>query len=225
MSFIVFGPGISDHLTLNQALSPSAMPSLPQAVVPVNVTRKVQSSDEDHSGSEAWRDAMADSDMPRTPAIGVYESVKHAQREVGPVQFAEQIMTSPVLSLAPDARISELRELFIRRKIGLVPLVDPQNRLLGIVTKGDLGRQRVRYTDLAPRAVSTIASPNVLTATMNTNIRELARVLVAQDIRGIPIVNDSGQVVGIVTRGDILQSLGELRPAGVVDVGAKSSPW
>jgi CBS domain-containing protein len=212
MSFIIFGPGISDHLTLNQALSPSAMPSLPQAVVPVNVTRRVQGTDDDPTGREAWRDELAAGPAPRTPAIGAYESVRHAQRELGPVQFAEQIMTSPVLSLVPDARISEFRELCIRRKIGLVPLIDAQKRLVGIVTKGDLSRQRVRYTDLAPRAVYTIASPSVLTATTNTNIRELARVLLAQDIRGIPIVNDVGEVVGVVTRGDILRALVNYAP-------------
>ncbi len=216
MSFIVFGPGISDHLTLNQALSPSAMPSQPQAVVPTNSTRRVQDTDEDHSGHDAWREElqgeMADGAAPRTSAIGAYESVRHVQKELGPVQFAEQIMTSPVLSLMPDAPISEFRALITRRKIGLVPLIDAQKRLVGIVTKGDLTRQRVRYTDLAPRPVSTIGTPNVLTATTNTNIRELARVLLARDIRGLPIVNEAGEVVGVVTRGDILRALVNYAP-------------
>lgn len=212
MSFIIFGPGISDHLTLNQALMPSSMPSLPQAVDPVNVTRRVQGTDDDSTGRDAWRDEVAEGAAHRSPAIGAYESVQHPQHELGPIQFAEQIMTSPVLSLSPEARIAELRALFTRRKIGLVPLIDAQNRLVGIVTKGDLSRQRVRYTDLASRAVSTIATPNVLTATTNTNIRELARVLLAQDIRGIPIVNDDGDVVGVVTRGDILRALVNYAP-------------
>ncbi|MGC8697442.1 MAG: HPP family protein, partial [Halothiobacillus sp.] len=74
-----------------------------------------------------------------------------------------------------------------------------------------------RFTDLAPRAVATIANHSVLTATPQTNIRELARVLLAQDIRGLPIVdapNDDAQkvVVGIVTRGDILQALVNYAP-------------
>ncbi len=209
MSFIIFGPGISDHLTLNQALAPA---SLPQAVVPVNESRRVLGADEDHTGSQAWQDEISDGKASRAPAIGAYESVRQVQHEVGPVQFAEQIMTSPVLSLLPDARISELRELCLRRGIGLVPLIDAQQKLVGIVTKGDLARQRVRYTDLAPRPVSTIATPNVLTASTSTNIRELASVLLARDIRGIPIVNDSAEVVGIVTRGDILRALVNYAP-------------
>lgn len=212
MSFIVFGPGISDHLTLNQALSPSTMPSLPQAVAATNSTRRVRDTDEESTEREAWRDELADRVAPHTPAIGAYESVRQAQRELGPVQFAEQIMTSPVQSLAPDAPIADFRALITREKIGLVPLIDAQKRLVGIVTKGDLSRQQVRYTDLAPRPLRSIATPNVLTATTNTNIRELARVLLAQDIRGLPIADDSAEVVGIVTRGDILRALVNYAP-------------
>jgi CBS domain-containing protein len=105
-----------------------------------------------------------------------------------------------------------LRPLFDEKNIGLVPLINQENQLVGVVTKGDLTRQRVRFTDLAPRAVSTIANANVLTATTQTNIRELARVLLAQDIRGLPIVDDQRNVVGIVTRGDILQALVNYAP-------------
>ena len=138
--------------------------------------------------------------------------MKRGQRAVGPVQVAEQIMTSPVLSLLPEASILVLRQLFEEKNIGLVPLINEENQLVGVVTKGDLTRQRVRFTDLAPRAVRTIANANVLTATTQTNIRELARVLLAQDIRGLPIVDDRRVVVGIITRGDILQSLVNYAP-------------
>ncbi|OYY54944.1 MAG: hypothetical protein B7Y53_04995, partial [Halothiobacillus sp. 28-55-5] len=144
--------------------------------------------------------------------VQAYRVVRHVQREVSPVQVAEQIMTSPVISLPPDARIFELRNLFDDKDIGIVPLINAQQHLVGLVTKGDLTRQRVRFTDLAPRPVATIANPKVLTATMQTNIRELARVLLAQDIRGLPIVDDRRQVVGIVTRGDILRALVNYAP-------------
>lgn len=216
MSFIVFGPGVSDHLTLNQALSPSAMPDSPQPVLPVDAVRPIRGTDEDDTGREAWRDQLSEEPSKEseahTSAINAYESVQYTQHELRPVQFAEQIMTSPVFSLKPDSRVSELRDLFTRRKIGLVPLIDAQKNLVGIVTKGDLSRQQARDTDLASKPVSTIANPHVLTATMNTNIRELARVLLAQDVRGLPIVDDNGEVVGIVTRGDILRALVNYAP-------------
>lgn len=212
MSFIVFGPGISDHLTLNQALSPSSLPELPKAISPANAVRRVDDKEGTHSGRETEPETRKKTNKPLAPAVGAYESVRQTNKERTPVQLAEQIMSSPVFSLPPDAPISELRALCIQRNIGLVPIIDGQKKLVGIVTKGDLSRQRVRYTDLAPRAVSTIASTHVLTATTNTNIRELARVLLAQDVRGLPIVDDAGEVVGVVTRGDILRALVNYAP-------------
>lgn len=212
MSFIVFGAGVNDHLTLDQALA-HPVRRVADPVDPTHPSRRVDD-----------KDSPPEEQTPRPPrrqeippqsgaALGTYAAVKkQTLREVGPVQFAEQIMTEPVHTLLPSASIHDLRNLFDHYDIGTVPLVDDQKNLVGVATKGDLTGQRVRFTDLAPRPVSTIATPKVLTATTTTNIRELARVLLAQDIRGIPIVDDKRQVVGIVTRGDILKSLVNYAP-------------
>jgi len=211
MSFVLFGPGISDHLTLDQALAHPVLQAPPRAIDPVEKTRAITPNDPDAQGDSAPHGNALPA--PKFAAeVQAYQAVKRGQRAVGPVQVAEQIMTSPVLSLLPEASILVLRQLFEEKNIGLVPLINQENQLVGVVTKGDLTRQRVRFTDLAPRAVRTIANANVLTATTQTNIRELARVLLAQDIRGLPIVDDRRVVVGIITRGDILQSLVNYAP-------------
>ncbi|HQS03644.1 MAG: hypothetical protein B7Y07_08410 [Halothiobacillus sp. 24-54-40] len=211
MSFVLFGPGISDHLTLNQALAHPVLQVPPQAIDPVQKIRAIPTA-EQGAGFEAPEQESPPNPPKFAAEVQAYRVVRHVQREVSPVQVAEQIMTSPVISLPPDARIFELRNLFDDKDIGIVPLINAQQHLVGLVTKGDLTRQRVRFTDLAPRPVATIANPKVLTATMQTNIRELARVLLAQDIRGLPIVDDRRQVVGIVTRGDILRALVNYAP-------------
>ncbi|MHB9022322.1 MAG: CBS domain-containing protein [Halothiobacillus sp.] len=211
MSFVLFGPGISDHLTLNQALAHPVLQVPPQAIDPVQKTRAIQTA-EQGAGFEVPEQESPPNSPKFAAEMQAYQVVRHAQREVSPVQVAEQIMTSPVISLPPDAPILELRRLFDGKKFGLVPLLNAEKQLVGIVTKGDLTRQRVRFTDLAPRPVATIANPKVLTATTQTNIRELARVLLAQDIRGLPIVDDRRQVVGVVTRGDILRALVNYAP-------------
>lgn len=211
MSFILFGAGMNDHLTLDQALIQQVR-DVPTRLDPVHRTRRVEDSDDQPTEQQSGQPSRSFSPQSGA-ALGTYASVKkQTLREVGPVQFAAQIMTEPVRTLSPNASIRELRNLFDRYDIGTVPLVDDQKNLVGIATKGDLTSQRIRFTDLAPRPVSKIASPNVLTATSNTNIRELARVLLAQDIRGIPIVDENRHVVGIVTRGDILKSLVNYAP-------------
>lgn len=211
MSFILFGPGISDHLTLDQALAQPVLQAPSRAIDPVEKTRAITPNEPDARGAGASPEASMPA--PKFAAeVQAYQVVKREQRAVGPVQMANQIMTTPVISLAPEATILALRQLFDDKKIGLVPLINQENQLVGIVAKGDLTRQRVRFTDLAPRPVASIARHNVLTATTQTNIRELARVLLVQDIRGLPIVDDQRTVVGIVTRGDILQALVNYAP-------------
>lgn len=202
---------MSDHLTLDQALAHPVLQAPPRAIDPLEKTRAITPNEPDARGAVVSPEARAPAEK-FAAEVQAYQTVERVQREVGPVQVAEQIMTSPVVSLLPEAPILVLRPLFDEKNIGLVPLINQENQLVGVVTKGDLTRQRVRFTDLAPRAVSTIANANVLTATTQTNIRELARVLLAQDIRGLPIVDDQRNVVGIVTRGDILQALVNYAP-------------
>lgn len=210
MSFVVFGPGVSDQLTLNQALLQPVMNAAPRAIEPIARSEESRASDNGLAQQPPWHNRAPYRD--RSGRLSAYSAVRAATDERRPIVLASQLMTTPVIALPPDGTIGDLRGLFDRYGIGLVPVIDAAEQLLGIATKGDVSRQRVRFSDLAPQAVMTIANPKVLTATTDTNIRELARVLLAQDIRGLPIVDAERRVVGIVTRGDILRALVNYAP-------------
>lgn len=214
MSFVVFGPGVSDQLTLNQALIQPVMNAAPRAIEPVARSEESRSADNGLNQSPPRPNLPQDSadERGRSGRLSAYVDVRAATDERRPILLASQLMTTPVLTLPPEGTIGELRALFDQYGIGLVPIVDAGDQLIGIATKGDISRQRVRFTDLAPQSVMTIANPKVLTATLDTNIRELARVLLAQDIRGLPVVDADRRVVGIVTRGDILRALVNYAP-------------
>ncbi|WP_407275423.1 HPP family protein [Halothiobacillus sp. DCM-1] len=210
MSFVVFGPGVSDQVTLNQALFQPVMHAAPRAIEPVARGEESRATDDSLAQLPPRQHPAATPD--RSGRLSVYDAVRSATDERRPIVLASQLMTTPVISLPPEGTIAELRAIFEQQGIGLVPVIDAQERLVGVVTKGDISRQRVRFSDLAPLSVMRIANPKVLTATLETNIRELARVLLAQDIRGLPIVDAERRVVGIVTRGDILRALVNYAP-------------
>lgn len=210
MSFVVFGPGVSDQLTLNQALLQPVMNAAPRAIEPIARSEESRASDNGLAQQPPRHNRAPYRD--RSGRLSAYSAVRAATEERRPIVLASQLMTTPVIALPPDGTIGDLRGLFDRYGIGLVPVIDATEQLLGIATKGDVSRQRVRFSDLAPQTVMTIANPKVLTATTDTNIRELARVLLAQDIRGLPIVDAERRVVGIVTRGDILRALVNYAP-------------
>ncbi|HHQ69715.1 MAG TPA: CBS domain-containing protein, partial [Halothiobacillaceae bacterium] len=131
------------------------------------------------------------------------------------VSLVHQIMSAPAITIREDDSIAKMRAMLAEHNIGLLPVVDKNGDLSGIVTRGDLTRQQVRYQTLARLPVQQIAQRNVLVTSPNTNIRELARVLLEQDIRGLPVLDQEQtppRIVGVVTRTDVLRAMVHYAP-------------
>jgi len=201
MSFTVFGRGVSDPVTIDEATSPGLLrpPMMVEPVRPVNEGRA----------------SIPFAGQGRRPAsnqsLRAYrEASGEVNREPAPVSLAEQIMSQPAITIGINDTVGRARDLMTDRGIGLLPVLGNDGRIEAIITRGDITRQRIRYSDLAKMPVGAIARFEVLSAGPRTNIRELARVLIEQDIRGMPIVDQAEnppRVIGVVTRSDILRAL------------------
>jgi acetoin utilization protein AcuB len=110
---------------------------------------------------------------------------------------AEQIMTSSVVTLAPDSTRERARELLRRFRFRHLPIVGDHGRIVGIVSDRDVAGTGILQDVMIGR---------VLTAEPGTSIRELARVMVEERINALPIV-ESGRLVGIVTTTDVLRAI------------------
>lgn len=203
MSFTVFGRGVSDPVTIDEATSPGLLRP-PMMVEPVRAVR------EDRGGTSFQRGSQTGGASAAGSLRAYYEASGAVNREPAPVSLAEQIMSKPPVTIGINDTVGGARDLMSDRGIGLLPVLGDDGRIEAIVTRGDITRQRIRYSDLAKMPVGAIARFDVLTAGPQTNIRELARVLIEQDIRGMPIVDqgeDPPRVIGVVTRSDILRAL------------------
>ena len=151
---------------------------------------------------------------------------------------AKDIMTTKVVTVAPDVDVAEVAKLLLERGVSAVPVIDRGGALLGIVSEGDLMRRPETETD-RPRSwwLNLLAGPedaardyvkshgrhaqdvmtgNVVTVEENTPAGEIAALLEHHRIKRVPVVRD-GQVVGIVSRANLLQGLAahkEKLPAG-----------
>ena len=133
----------------------------------------------------------AQSEQPRSPAI-----------------FAHQIMTSPVVLAGVYQTIQEIWAFFAKHRFHHLPLLDKSNQLQGIVTDGDLLRYSANNDrDVNADHVELLMTPSVITAAEQAEIRTIAEVMCVQAIGAIPIVSEQVEVVGIVTRSDILRTL------------------
>ncbi|MFG1643558.1 HPP family protein [Amycolatopsis sp. NPDC049252] len=129
---------------------------------------------------------------------------------------ARDLMTSPVIAVQPWTSAKEAAELLSTHGFTALPVVDDDERLIGIVTEADLIRDRIpvdpRYTHehhettAAGKTVGDLMTSPVTAMSTGTDVADLCQALVDDRIRAMPIV-DGSAVVGIVTRGDIVRVL------------------
>jgi CBS domain-containing protein len=141
---------------------------------------------------------------------------------------AQDVMTSPPITVTPDTPVTEIAALLIERRISAVPVVDESGRAVGIVSEGDLlrrgemgtERQRSQWLELLldrgmqaadfSKAYGLFArdvmTREVISVSPDTDLGEIARLLEQRRIKRVPVVQD-GVPVGIVSRANLLRGL------------------
>lgn len=126
-----------------------------------------------------------------------------------PAVLAQDIMTAPVQTLRPDTSMQEAWTFMKAKGFRHIPIAAPDGTLAGIVSDRDLLRRSSLLEHHAPQALhhtlAAVMTTHVLTATPTTEIHELARVMLAERISALPIIDGNHTPVGIVTITDILR--------------------
>jgi len=119
--------------------------------------------------------------------------------EVDRVKRSESGMILKPITLGRDASIRDAHELMARFSISGVPIVADDNTLLGIVTNRDLQFE----TNLDQGVDAVMTSENLVTVPVGTTLDEAERVLHRHRIEKLPVVDESGQLRGLITVKDI----------------------
>lgn len=123
---------------------------------------------------------------------------------VKPPLRARDIMSSPVRSVDPETTMSEAGRIMLRSGHSGLPVV-LEGRLVGIISRRDLDKANHHGLQNAP--VKGFMSSSVVVIPDEASIDEVQRLLIGKDIGRLPVVDDAGRVVGIVTRTDVLRTL------------------
>lgn len=140
------------------------------------------------------------------------------------------IMTKKLITVTADTLIEDISKLIIANRISGVPVVDSDNRVVGMVTQSDIiFRQIHKETTFAAttedlvllkegmKAEKRFSSGNtakdimtspVITAHENDSIRDVVELITKEKIKRVVIVNEEGRLVGIVSKMDIVKALG-----------------
>lgn len=116
------------------------------------------------------------------------------------------IKGSELWSIAPDASVFEALELMADKNISGLPVLQ-NGRLVGIFTERDYARKVVLKGRLSrDTELSDLMTKNVLYVETKNTVEECMRLMTAKKIRHLPVLDD-GQMIGIVTIGDLVKQI------------------
>jgi len=148
------------------------------------------------------------------------------------MKHAIDIMTSTVITVRTDTPVRDVARIFTENHISGVPVVDDQDKVIGIVTESDLVFQNKRpsvppfitildsffFLDspekmdrelkkIAGTTVEDIFSSPVTSISPETPLDEIATLMTEKKIHTLPVLSESGQMVGIVGKKDIIRTV------------------
>ncbi|MCL2458262.1 MAG: CBS domain-containing protein [Desulfobulbus sp.] len=146
---------------------------------------------------------------------------------------AKDIMTREVITVKESATVRELTTLLLTSNISGVPVVDDNDRVIGVVTESDLifqnkkvhlptafalldafvflerpGKMEQELKKMAGSKVSDICTRNLVSVTPETELDELATLMAEKKIHTLPVMRE-GQLVGVIGKSDIIRTIAQ----------------
>ncbi|MEF2554300.1 CBS domain-containing protein [Aurantimonas sp. A2-1-M11] len=145
---------------------------------------------------------------------------------------AKDVMTDEVITARPGATVTDIAELLLKHRISAVPILNEAERVIGIVSEGDLVRRIDDTADQGSWWLRLFASPespaayvkrhgrraeevmtrNVISVAPETPLGEIAHLLERKRIKRVPVIDQAGRLLGIISRANLLQGLAVTKP-------------
>lgn len=147
--------------------------------------------------------------------------------------LVRDIMTKDVITVKADTSVNDVAKLMGQRDITGVPVIDDQQQVVGIITELDLivrntrlemprfievldwgkiplerpSHLRERLKHMLGTEARDVMTAKVTTIGPNASIEELAELMVRARVNPVPVVDDAGRLIGIVSRADLIDMM------------------
>lgn len=176
---------------------------------------------------EAMKEVQGYLDITPADLKEVYRhAFRHALERLNRTVTAAQIMTRPVHRVDLGTPLEEVAELMAQRGISGVPVLDPTGRVAGIISEKDFlsrmgppGRAQAMgvvaaclqgkpclATPIRGKTAAAIMSSPAITVRQETSAFEILGIINARNINRVPVLDGGGELIGIVSRGDLLRA-------------------
>ncbi len=200
-------PQFSESLTFDDVLLvPAYSEVLPREVS--TVTRLTRNINLNVPIVSAAMDTVTEFDLAiaiaRQGGIGMIHknmTIEAQADQVRKVKRSESGMIIDPVTLKEDANLSDALNLMRNFRIGGIPIVDDNNKLIGILTNRDL-----RFENRLDRSVTEVMTKqNLITAPQGTTLSEATEILQKYKIEKLPVVTKENVLVGLITYKDIMK--------------------
>lgn len=134
--------------------------------------------------------------------------------------LVEEIMKKNIVTLSPDAKISEALQLLLQHRIRHIPIIEQDRQVIGIVSDRDVRDASPSIFDQASKQhvlqheIRTIMSQPVITVHPLDLVEEIASIFYEEEFACLPVVQNN-KLIGIVTEKDMLYTLIQLTGTNV----------
>jgi CBS domain-containing protein len=155
-------------------------------------------------------------DVAHRTALAAYAQTTKNDAQRQPLTRVDAIMSREVRTIPDTFSVEQAWHELAQQGIGQAPVVGADGVLVGLLSRGDLMRaDRLPQPDSHPLVWRALLAQNVVdlmwtpvpSVAVDTDIRRVARVLLDTGLPGLPVVDDDGQVIGFVSRSDILRAV------------------
>jgi CBS-domain-containing membrane protein len=131
--------------------------------------------------------------------------------------FVHEVMTREPTTVSADTTLKRTAEILTRRQISALPVLDVQQRICGVVSEADLirhtfapdPRAHLRHGPQTARSrarvVRDVMTSHAITVHESTDLAELADLMTSYNLKSVPVIDDEGRLVGVVSRSDLVR--------------------
>lgn len=133
------------------------------------------------------------------------------------------VMSGPPLTAGPAMPLKELARVLAEHGISALPVLDPDDRVIGVVSERDLLSKQAEPVPRRPRwwqrrrareeirrstgdTVGDVMSTDPVTVSPTATLAEAAGRMIEHEVKHLPVVDGSGVLVGVVSRGDLVRT-------------------
>jgi len=190
-------------------------------------TRNVCSPPSDEDLRAALKEMKAYMDVTEEDLKKIYEiALRHARDRIVSRILVKDIMMTSVVSIKRNADLHEAARLLSENRISGMPVVDDNNRVIGVISEADVlmlaGMKREHtFRDIlrnilgepvparsGGNKVENVMSFPPITSKADDEVMEVAKILEERRIKRLPVVDNDGKLLGIVSRADIVRAIG-----------------